>query len=87
MLHGVINFHHADGRRERVGRHDKDEGVGGFDARTDFAPPIGGKGDVFPINPDVAVLGSQRLVNLRDKLSILARLGNENIRHKTSLMR
>ena len=67
VLHGVVDFAAAVGGSDRVGTDDEKEGVGRVDIAKDFLLPLGGEGNVLPVNPGFAVADARASPSLRTK--------------------
>ncbi|WP_242052283.1 hypothetical protein [Phormidium sp. FACHB-1136] len=86
VTYGMVDLLTADLGHNGVGADYEEKGISGFDARFDFGPPVGGKGNVFPINPCLVVAGGEGLVQDLNEGFVLAGIGDENIRHRRNGM-
>ena len=78
---GVVHFLVADIRANRIGTDDEGEGIGRFDACLNFAHPVDGEWNIFPVHPDIPAEIRQLVVQPPHKFAVFTRIGNENVGH------
>src|SRR5450432_1463102 len=83
-LYGIRNFTIGDIRGNERGTKYHNNGVCGIDASIDFLKPFSGRQNPFPVYPYFTLSCNQPLMQTKNEILILTRIGNKNICHKPS---
>ena len=77
----VLQLLRAHPRLQGIGADDEQERVGPFDGLTDLLPPLDARWKTFPIDPQIAALLAELVVQPTHERLVLARIRHEHVAH------